>query len=86
MTGVGALIVVGQLAARAGAAATAEARFREALALDAKSPEAHHALGAFYEEQGRTGDALEHYLMALDLGLANSALGQSSLTSSVRIS
>ena len=75
VTGVGALIVVGQLAARAGAAATAEARFREALALDPKSPEAHHALGAFYEEQGRTGEALEHYVAALDLGLANSALG-----------
>lgn len=75
VTGVGALIVVGQLAARAGAAATAEARFREALALDPESPEAHHALGSFYEEQGRTGDALEHYVAALDLGIANSALG-----------
>ncbi len=75
VTGVGALLVVAQLAARAGASATAEARFREALALDPKSPEAHHALGAFYEQQGRTGEALEHYVMALDLGLANSALG-----------
>jgi Flp pilus assembly protein TadD len=75
VTGVGASIVVGQLAARAGATATAEARFREAVTLDPESPEAHHALGAFYEEQGRNDEALEHYLAALDLGLPNSALG-----------
>jgi tetratricopeptide (TPR) repeat protein len=75
VTGVGASIVVGQLAARAGATATAEARYRDAVALDPKSPEAHHALGAFYEEQGRKDEALEHYLAALDSGLPNSALG-----------
>jgi tetratricopeptide (TPR) repeat protein len=75
VTGVGASIVVGQLAARAGATAAAEARFRDAVALDPKSPEAHHALGVFYEEQGRKDEALEQYLAALDLGLANSALG-----------
>jgi Flp pilus assembly protein TadD len=75
VTGVGASIVVGQLAARAGATATAEARFRDAVTLDPKSPEAHHALGVFYEDRGRKDEALEQYLAALDLGLSNSALG-----------
>jgi tetratricopeptide (TPR) repeat protein len=48
VTGVGASIVVGQLAARAGATATAEARFREAVTLDPESPEAHHEFVALY--------------------------------------
>ena len=74
VTGVGALILVGQIAARASADATAEARFREAIALDAQSPEAHHALGAFLEERGRASEAIEEYVRALDLGVANPGL------------
>jgi tetratricopeptide (TPR) repeat protein len=74
VTGVGAMILVAQIAARAEAFATAEARFRDAITLDAESAEAHHALGAFLEERGRAREAVEEYVAALDLGLANAGL------------
>jgi tetratricopeptide (TPR) repeat protein len=75
VTGVGALLLVAQIAARAGAFDTAEDRLRDALALDARSAEAHRALGTFLEERGRTAEAIGHYLDALRLGTTDVALG-----------
>jgi tetratricopeptide (TPR) repeat protein len=76
LTGVGALLRVGQLAAMSAAPAVAEARFREALAINPSSPDAHHALGTLLEAQGRTDEALAHYVEAMRLGLQNVPAGR----------
>jgi tetratricopeptide (TPR) repeat protein len=75
LTGVGALLRIGQSAAGSGAPAAAEARFREALAIDPESADAHQALGTLLEEQGRADEALEHYTEAMRLGLQNVPAG-----------
>jgi tetratricopeptide (TPR) repeat protein len=71
LTGVGALVRMGQLAASSGAAGAAEERFRAALALDPESPEAHYALATLLETEGRADEALAQYLEALRHGLQN---------------
>lgn len=80
-----AIIADGERAAAAGDLSTAEARFRQAAALDAKLPQAPYDLGVLAEWQGRYDDAARRYEDALradpEFGPAVVALGRLRLRS-----
>ena len=78
---VGALVGLGQVAARLGRLAEALDRFETAIEVDPGQPEAHLARGQVLESLGRPDDALAAYFRAIEIdpGLAPAILRIASL-------